>query len=1280
MGQRPTLRHAGWWGGVLLLAVLAATPLPTPAHTPSGRDGAVIEDFESGTVSLSSYPGQDEQPGGWRLDSLVTHAGSAYALRLSGNTWKIASVPALPLDSGDVWSVHALVEQTGEIQGFGLRDSLHEILFSFAGSEELDPGVWTTVYQGAFPTGVWNESRLPVADAWLSRYGYLPCITGLVFVNDRDTDPTSVIVFDDILDVTADLPHTPVVSITHTAGVPYRDAEGTLDVDVDFTSHVTDPDSGQHTYLWRFGDGSTGTEPHPHHTFTAVDDHAYRVLLEVTDATGRTGRATCMIVVDAGPSSFPLSLTFVGDVMLARNYEAPGGIIPTQGVQAIFAPTLADLGEAAQLTVANLECPLTQSGTPHPTKPIVFRGSPANAAGLAYAGIDLVSLANNHVMDYGLAGLQETQSTLRQNGIAFSGAGAHAAEAYEPVFLSRSGCVFGFLAFSDRTGQYNNYQPYLDAGENKPGFANLTRFELSRRIADIRNDADIVVVEMHSGSEYSTVPLPPPEASEAGDEDYTPHATAPLDSDREIRRLALDAGADLVVCHHPHITQGFEVHNGKLIAHSLGNFAFDLSYAETFPSVILRAEANAERITGCTVTPVYIDDYIPRRARGDLGIHILDDLARKSRELGATLVVDRTAVTGRILLDTTAVVPHCVTRAVTAPLTPAGGLWTSPPVRLARSGSLRRIAALAPAGSWSVRYGRDALWMGNFEDEGSTLWNLDSGDERYDTAASHNGLRSLRQRRTSAAGALTTNLEGRLTAAPGAAYGLCTWIRTSNARDAGMTVRFYNSRTAFSEIGSGNLGGDIDGTSDWTFLAGEVTAPAGTTFLDVEFSSSGPSSGTGYAWFDDAAIIEWSAWTTPGEDLLCPNDYSWIQVRTAAPVTAAAVTYREQQYTDTQIPAEIVLPLSEGWNLLSTPVSLPDSLTAVRTLFPSSSFPHAFAFSSATGYRQSGFMPAGPGFWVKFPADGATTVTGSTRLSDTVAVERGWNILGSLSVPVDTAGLRTVPPGLFASLIFAYSGGYSPASGLTPGAGYWVKCRDSGRVIASALPDRRDPPAKRPRSPGSGMLTITDALGRSQTLFVGTAGRPLSAWELPPPPPGGGHDIRFGTGHLAVPAGADTPSTHDIVLTGVVFPLTLTWRGGADAQAVEVGSGTRSVRLRGEGSARLPEPSARLTLTLHPVDGRPPARFALAQNFPNPFNPVTTISYDVPVRSEVSLGVYSVAGQLVRVLFAGDQVPGTHTVAWDGRNDAGVQAGSGVYFARLVAGGWHGTRKLLLIR
>ena len=202
----------------------------------------------------------------------------------------------------------------------------------------------------------------------------------------------------------------------------------------------------------------------------------------------------------------------------------------------------------------------------------------------------------------------------------------------------------------------------------------MTPYYILQQIEEVSDVADFIIVNMHAGSEYSTAPgqdydyiisqnvetnnyFGPDEIIDNmdivdisdEDENYTPFTDVPHMWDREIRHFAIDNGADLVIVHHPHVIQGFEVYNGKLIAHSLGNFVFDLSYPETFPSVILNSSIDTLNIYDFNVDPVYIDDNIPYIATGELGLHILDYLAFKSRELDTYMDINRTDNKGYII-------------------------------------------------------------------------------------------------------------------------------------------------------------------------------------------------------------------------------------------------------------------------------------------------------------------------------------------------------------------------------------------------------------------------------------------------------------------------------------------------------------------------------------------------------------------------------------------------------------------------------------------------------
>jgi poly-gamma-glutamate capsule biosynthesis protein CapA/YwtB (metallophosphatase superfamily) len=848
----------------------------------------------------------------WSLDNTITNNNSPYSLKLFGNTWKSEVINPISIDSGDVWQISAYIEDVAEIQGFGITDSINTLLYSFAGTEQVNPEEWIAVYQGAFPNNVWNDYILPVADDWIEKFGYLPEVKGIVFINDRDYSSNGISYFDEVLDITNSLPVAPLVEISYSIGEVYKNGDGLRSVDVQFTSDVYDPDSEEHDYLWNFGDDSTSAEPDPTHTFIVEDDHDYTVMLVVTDETELQGRATCRISVDPGPTTFPIVINFVGDIMLARRIE---NIINLYGYEKIFDPTFPVLGGTADITVANLESPLTNQGIPHPTKLVVFRGSPENVVALTYAGIDAITIANNHIIDYGLQGLQQTQSVLSEEEITFFGAGADSYEALLPAFYLKSGVNFAFLGSSDRTGQYNNYQPYLNAGFNKPGFANLTESNIIQQINSVKNVADLIIFEMHSGSEYSVSPsdwfgkIIFNEDSDA-DEDYSPDYRAPSESDIEIRHFAIDQGADAVICHHPHIIQGFEVYKGKLIAHSLGNFVFDLDYPETYPSVILNSKIDETGFYEYSIIPVYIDDYIPVRAKGELGLYLLDDLAKRSKDLNTYLKIDRDKVFAEIILDTTMLNPCPVSTSAELVLEEENGDWISEPILLKREGSISSIDRINPVGNWQYRLGKELVWFGNFEDEGCSLWDIDHPDEYFDTTESFTGRRSLCQKRSSGLLPLNTDLEERIKLYSDTSnYTLHAYLRTENSINTGVIIQFFESRNQSYPTGSEDLGAEISGTTGWSFYNKEFSLPASTGFMNLRLRSEAPESGTGYSWFDNVGLIEWTDWQefNPATDISNPNDYYWLQLKINEEISNTTLNYTEIKFTDvvTQLSEEV---------------------------------------------------------------------------------------------------------------------------------------------------------------------------------------------------------------------------------------------------------------------------------------------------------------------------------------------------------------------------------------
>lgn len=266
--------------------------------------------------------------------------------------------------------------------------------------------------------------------------------------------------------------------------------------------------------------------------------------------------------------------------MLARSVSTA---ITADRPEGPFADVLGVL-QNADVTVGNLECAISAGGKAEP-KAYTFRAPPLAAAGLARAGFDVVALANNHSLDYGVTALMDTIENLKAASVAAVGAGRNAEEAYGYRVLDVGGVSVAFAAFVEVPNEVGYNMAEWAAGKDEPGVAWVDRERVAATISAARDASDIVVAMFHFGVEGSAEP------------------TA---RQRELARQAVDAGASLVVGSHPHVLQKVEEYKGGLIAYSLGNFVFDGFEGSANESAILRVTFAADGTLSWQLDPVVI--------------------------------------------------------------------------------------------------------------------------------------------------------------------------------------------------------------------------------------------------------------------------------------------------------------------------------------------------------------------------------------------------------------------------------------------------------------------------------------------------------------------------------------------------------------------------------------------------------------------------------------------------------------------------------------------------
>lgn len=239
-----------------------------------------------------------------------------------------------------------------------------------------------------------------------------------------------------------------------------------------------------------------------------------------------------------------LSIVAAGDTCFSGRLEIIG---QTRGYDWFFGQTSPTVREG-DIAFLNLETSVSRRGRPVRGKEFVFRSPPDCLEAIKKAGFDVVSVANNHALDYGDVAFLDTLKHLKASGLLHVGGGEKSLHAYSPSLLNVKGIKVAFFAFSDVV------PPGFAATEKKPGIASLKNEKTAiKTVFKWSKVSDVTIVSVHWGKELGYLP-----------------------SERQIRiaHRLIEAGADLILGHHPHVVQPVEVYRNRAIAYSLGNFIF----------------------------------------------------------------------------------------------------------------------------------------------------------------------------------------------------------------------------------------------------------------------------------------------------------------------------------------------------------------------------------------------------------------------------------------------------------------------------------------------------------------------------------------------------------------------------------------------------------------------------------------------------------------------------------------------------------------------------------
>jgi len=544
-------------------------------------------------------------------------------------------------------------------------------------------------------------------------------------------------------------------------------------------------------------------------------------------------------------------IQFGGDTMFGRRFFDPNedgdtgdGLLPLNPTiddhMKLLAP-VKPLLENADFTVVNLETTLSDQpyfskreprpAAFHSTSDYVYASHLNGVMALKRSGIDIVDLGNNHNYDLLEVGLSQSLSTLDHAGMLHFGAGKTEADAWKPAIISSKGQTVAFIGCTTvripSSSVTKDDIPYVASDvHQKGGAAYCSETPLRSAIIEAKQQADVVIVMIHGGKEYNRTPI------------------------NKIARLTMaarDAGATLVINHHPHVVGGFLWNERSLIAWSMGNFIFDQTVWPTFESYMLTVYLREGKVIRAYVDPLMIEGYIPHGITGELA----DYVAREASSNAGPFVIEdgvmEIDVDKRAILDS-------YTRALDGGLGP-GQIFTIP--------QSQWISEFT--GTGNLLLGRDLLWVGGFEDNvvsdeasAAPLWDLtrDTTQVGPDYAyQSHSGIR-LTRGASNIQDAVTSSLH-RLLVNPNSKLSITGMVRTSPGAVVLMQMSWYSDTKGPSFLKTSEVI-ETNAIEQWQSFRFDVKVPPEAVALNVFLRLIPPSQGTVTADFDDIKVIEWA--------------------------------------------------------------------------------------------------------------------------------------------------------------------------------------------------------------------------------------------------------------------------------------------------------------------------------------------------------------------------------------------------------------------------------------
>ncbi len=364
---------------------------------------------------------------------------------------------------------------------------------------------------------------------------------------------------------------------------------------------------------------------------------------------------------------------------------------------------------------------------------------------------------------------------------------------------------------------------------------------------------------------------------------------------------------------------------------------------------------------------------------------------------------------------------------------------------------------------------------------------------------------------------------------------------------------------------------------------------------------------------------------------------------------------------------DLIINYLEDWNLIGLPLDVEDS--NYQTIFSDAIENTLFSFDDS--YISETYLIAGEGYWLRFEDEGSTIIAGSSVDELAISLSEHWNLISGISQTISVESISDPGGIIVPGTLFGFNGGYFQTESIVPGMGFWLRAFEDGEITLSSGTLARTTPRNFSLKGKANSLSIN---GMNLYFGVEIPIKERLSYSLPPKPPPGAFDVRFKGGTRVANDKAE------IELMGTGEALSISYNvvidAGEQMNWVLTSESGKNYILRGIGELTIPSAETFILNRKNVI----PITFALHQNFPNPFNPITTLRYDLPSDALVTLSIYDMLGREIVQLISTTQESGFKSVEWNGTDRTGKAVSAGVYLYQIQAGEFVQTKKMVLLK